>query len=515
MLAATISFGLLLALGGMLQAAPFTTAPDPAVRFGVHELAFTGSGGAADPFATAATVTVTPPSGARRTVEMFWDGGNSWRARVYVSEAGAWSWASSCAGDPGLNGKTGSFRAGESSLRGLLKPHPANPRALATDDGRWFAPIGDTAYFLLGSSNYLDYVRDDWARGVNFLRCSAFGQLRRYDSHFDAEGRPNLASLQADDAKVKNLFTQYPGVYLQYILFPENASNKWASFSTAAKTGWLQQVVARFGAFPTITWQIMNDSAYPAANTGDTAVAATVAAFLEAHDGYGHLRGTGARRGKGAPFADRAWTTFLHHETKDALGADEADRPAAPGKFTWCGEDRYETYLPPAHPRYFFRRLMWAWILSGGSACYGGDWDSTTPYALTGFTGLDSVAFIGSYFESRGIDLALFSYNDKRARDPASTGKNRPQACNRGMEEFIVYHPNGTGEGAGVDIDAGRTASFELDLSGAPGPFQVEWFRARDGVRVSGGTVPGGALRVFTAPWAGQDVVCRLERSGS
>jgi hypothetical protein len=157
---------------------------------------------------------------------------------------------------------------------------------------------------------------------------------------------------------------------------------------------------------------------------------------------------------------------------------------------------------------------MWAWILSGGSACYGGDWDTTTPYTLTGFAGLDSIAFIGSYFESRGIDLALFSYKDKLARDPAATAKSRPQACNRGGEEFIVYHPNGTGDGAGVDVDAGRTASFELNLAGAPGPFRVEWLRAQDGVSISGGLVQGGALRTFTAPWAGQDVVCRLERSG-
>ena len=35
-------------------------------------------------------------------------------------------------------------------------------------------------------------------------------------------------------------------------------------------------------------------------------------------------------------------------------------------------EDRYELYTSPAHPRYFFRRLTWASLLSGGAATYGG-----------------------------------------------------------------------------------------------------------------------------------------------
>ena len=31
-----------------------------------------------------------------------------------------------------------------------------------------------------------------------------------------------------------------------------------------------------------------------------------------------------------------------------------------------------ESYISPKHDRYFFRRLMWASLLSGGHATYGG-----------------------------------------------------------------------------------------------------------------------------------------------
>jgi hypothetical protein len=269
-------------------------------------------------------------------------------------------------------------------------------------------------------------------------------------------------------------------------------------------------MVARYAAFPTLTWQIMNDSFYQAKDAGNVSIAQSVGAFLVEHDAYGHLRCTGARRSLGAPFAECAWTTFLHFETKDALAADEADSNASHNKFTWCGEDRYETYLPPTHKPYFFRRLMWAWLLSGGSACYGGDWDATLPYASTRFSGLDSVQFIKDFFESRNIDLGKFTYQDKLATDPSATGMDRPQACNMGTSEYIIYHPNAAGSGADANVNASRTAAFSLDLSAASGIFQIEWFRCLDGVTAQGGTVNGGAVRTLTAPWPAQDVVCRL-----
>ncbi len=511
----SVTAALLLLPTGKSDAANFTSGSDTAVLFGVHEITLNGNGGVTDPFATIATVTFTPASGAEsaKTVEMFWDGGSTWRARAYVTETGTWTWTTNCASDSGLHAKSGSFRAQNSSLRGKLKPHPSNARALVTENGQWFAPIGDTAYYMLGSSAYQDYVRDDWNYGVNFLRCAAFGNLRSYSARFTEQslnGIPKLSSLQSDDTKLRWMLDNYPGMYLQYILFRETASGDWNKYSTTAKTQLTQQMAARYGAFPTITWMIMNDSFYPTTNTGDTAVVNIVSAFLATRDVYQNLRCTGARRNTGSPFAGNAWTTFLHFETLDALAADEADGNASLNKFTWCGEDRYETYLPPTNNRYFFRRLMWAWLLSGGSACYGGDWDTTTPYDDTNFVGLDSVRYIKGYFESRSIDLGSFAYDDRLATDVQAPGKDRPQVCNKGTAEYIIYHPNGTETGASVNVNADRTATFDLNLSAASGTFDVEWFRCLDGVTAHGSTVAGGAVRTLTAPWTGQDVVCRL-----
>jgi hypothetical protein len=89
-------------------------------RFGVYEIVLTDDGAVANPFDTQVTVTFTPPSGEKqaRTVHAFYDGDNTRRARVYVSETGRWRWSSACATDKGLDGKAGTFRRATEQSRG-------------------------------------------------------------------------------------------------------------------------------------------------------------------------------------------------------------------------------------------------------------------------------------------------------------------------------------------------------------------------------------------------------------
>src|SRR5205823_2948965 len=68
-------------LSSTLTAQSFTNG-STAVKFGTHEIALTGNGSFSNPFNTVATVTFTPPSGNSVTVRGFYDGGNTWRARV-------------------------------------------------------------------------------------------------------------------------------------------------------------------------------------------------------------------------------------------------------------------------------------------------------------------------------------------------------------------------------------------------------------------------------------------------
>src|SRR5205823_3088102 len=71
----------------------FASMSGAAEQFGVYEVVLTGNGGVANPFNTRATVTWTAPSGQALTVNDFFDGGNTWRARTYVTESGLWQWS--------------------------------------------------------------------------------------------------------------------------------------------------------------------------------------------------------------------------------------------------------------------------------------------------------------------------------------------------------------------------------------------------------------------------------------
>src|SRR5262245_54869004 len=119
-------------------AANFTSGNEPATKFGVHEIVFTGDSGVPNPFDTIVTVRFVPASGGTgaATVRAFYDGENTWRARVYAGAAGPWTWSSHCATDPQLDGRSGAFTVADSKLRGRLLPHPRNPRQWMTEYGR-------------------------------------------------------------------------------------------------------------------------------------------------------------------------------------------------------------------------------------------------------------------------------------------------------------------------------------------------------------------------------------------
>ncbi|MBI2008780.1 DUF5060 domain-containing protein, partial [Candidatus Saccharibacteria bacterium] len=159
----------------------FTTDSNAVLKYGVYEITLTGNGSVSNPFDTVATVTFIPPSGSAnaKTIEAFYDSGNTWRARVYATETGAWTWSSTSTTDSGLNGQSGSFSTASSNLKGMLRKHSTNSKQWMTDNGQTFLGIGDTAYYLFGRANkdgtaiseptFQKYVQDDVALNINSI----------------------------------------------------------------------------------------------------------------------------------------------------------------------------------------------------------------------------------------------------------------------------------------------------------------------------------------------------------
>lgn len=536
----------------------FTTGTSDAAKFGVHEITLAGDGAVANPFDTVATVVFTTPSGLAKTVEAFFDGENTWRARVYVSEPGAWQWASRCATDGLLDGKRGGFTAAESKLRGRLLPHPKNPRQWMTEDGRWFLNLSDTAYFLLSprdgnggavsDEDALRYVRSDVAHGITSLRCfltageKGFNEAARvWDEWFFADTQREhlrLGNLQCADRRLRLLLEQYPDVAVQLILFPLEAYARddrfWAALSPARRERLLRQIVARYAAYPQIFWMLVNDAHYGEKFPQSNAMVREVGAWLKQNDPWQHPRSTGHARGVPFHFGGEDWATYIHIEHKHDLGAQEYGRYHAYAKPVFLGEDRYEQdhgpRLDPMHMREWQRRLFWAWLLSGGSTNYGGRWWAVQPYAETGarattyhkrpavtftqpLTGLDSVKAIRDYFPMRQIDLGEFQPDHALAG--AEQSGRAPKVMRRRLDEFLVYHPNAAEDGQGARVDPAATAKLRLDLRTANGDFQVEWYRAEDGQAQPQGHIQGGDFVELRAPWAGKDVVLRLLRESA
>ncbi len=515
----------------LASAANFTRGTATAVKFGVHEITLTGNGSVANPQDTIATVTFTPPSGAAnaRTVHAFHDGGHTWRARVYVSETGAWTWTSASATDAGLNAKSGAFTAAASSLRGKLVKHPANPKAWATDDGAWFLNVSDTGYYLFNeaSTQWQDFVTDDWDQGVNSIRVNMVGALRQFGKQQVSDGWDrvfadagyttlNQAAFALQDQRMEWMLNNRPGMYLQLIVTPEPGQSDdrvWYLLSAAQRERFLRNIVARYAAWPQVFWLVTND-AFVSNHPRNVAMINEIGAYLAANDPWAdkNLRSNGQRRDTGFSFLSADWVNYIHLETTYDLSAAQEDAYSSTPMHVYNGEDWYEEEKPITNDAYFFRRLYWAYTLSGGSACYGGAWNRILSYDTAGFTGLDSAPHVGAFFAGGNLTLVDYLAADSRVTGPS--GQRKAKAMRTAdSRSFVIYHPNAAADNYQTVPSTG-TASFTV-TSLPSGSYSLRWMRADNGtISNAADFTHGGGNRAFSAPWSGTDVVAWLRPAG-
>lgn len=98
-------------------------------------------------------ITFTSPCGLKKTINGFWDGGTTWKARFMPDEAGKWEFETKCSDikNPGLNGLEGSFicKPNDSQLDIYSHGPVINPRGtfyLTHSDGTPFFWLACTAW---------------------------------------------------------------------------------------------------------------------------------------------------------------------------------------------------------------------------------------------------------------------------------------------------------------------------------------------------------------------------------
>ncbi len=417
-----------------------------------------------------------------------------------------------------------------------------------TDRGRTFVHIADTAYRLFKDSSmtddYQQYVDEDVALGITGLRCMLLGEWDwnlYWECGIDGDRqRVNLTSFQHTDGQIQWMLENHPDVAIQLILFPDagDGDDTWSTVHSEAQRERMKRyIIARFAAFPNTFWEVTNDSMVRSEeqDPDNWFLATDVGSYFHDHDPFGHLMAFGHRRDYDYPFADSDWSTYIVGYTEYDIACDLIDwHGYGPyEKHVYNTEEFYETHHPPAHPRYFYRRFMWSYLLSGASGTYAGVWDDIIPYSSSGMIGLDDIIYVHDFFTDRGIDLAWFQEADDYAQQTNAPGPeyndgpSRPQCAKNGTYQFIIYVPNAqAGEETGFSIeywtaaettrrnaalDEGKTPEIRVNLSdNDQSTYSVEWYRPTDGATQSGESIPGGDWRTLTSPWTGTDVVVLL-----
>jgi hypothetical protein len=136
-----------------------------AMTWDAHELAFESARERIDPYLEVdVRVEWTSPTGRTETLDSFWDGGRTWRARARLDEPGTWSWRSTCSdgSDAGLAGLHGTVECDPYDGPNPLYRH--GPVTVSAD-GRHFEHRDGTPFFWLGDTAWNGVLRadpDEW-----------------------------------------------------------------------------------------------------------------------------------------------------------------------------------------------------------------------------------------------------------------------------------------------------------------------------------------------------------------
>ncbi len=170
-------------------------------------------------------------------------------------------------------------------------------------------------------------------------------------------------------------------------------------------------------------------------------------------------------------------------------------------------EDRYELYRYPGNNRYYFRRLMWGSLLSGGHVTYGG-LKTYEPYDeyVSGvggyydanregklFQGAHDFQFIHQFFNETGLTLGGMTPNDRLAG-------NNPQKwkCIHDDDNYIVYLANPSGTEIGTDNPSPDEPTVTLQFP--EGNYTVKWFDPTTGKWKEDNDTKGGTQTLTTSP---------------
>jgi len=494
------------------------TGDESAPLRGVYEIRLSTENSVEHPhFGTDLQVTFTRPDGSTATVDGFYDGDGRYKARAYADTTGRWRWTSTSNADE-LDGRSGSFTVVDSPLKGKLRIHPEDPHQFAYDDGSWFLHLGDTGYRYVVNSEpkWRSYIDQAAQMGATKVR-TWFARARSTVGALFNEDRDglNLSYWQEIDHRLRYALEKHPN--LQFLLIPyaedTDALRRYPEGDSLTQFV-AEYAQARFSAFPNVHWEISNDreivtdDGAPEGREVRHSTIAEIGRDMAAREPWGTLLTNQQARYGGYSFVDAPWSDITTLEDLDqvegALIETYRQEDKAP---VVIDEDRYEYWRNPAHDRYFFRRLMWASLLSGGHATYGGlrtyeAYDGGPTRGVQGYfdanragvleQGAHDFRHIHNFF--RETELTLVGFQPADAMCGADSARWK---CARRDGTVIAYLANPSGETPKTDAPAAEPPEITVKLP--DGRFNVRWFNPSSGTWTEDDPVSGGT-RTLSAP---------------
>jgi len=448
------------------------------------------------------------PDGSKVSVDGFYDGRGTFKARAYCDTVGQWRWKSSSNVDD-LDNKGAVFDVEPSSLPGKLRLHREDRRQFAYDNGQWFLHIGDTGYRYVTQTEpkWRQYIDQAARMGATKIR-AWFCQGRSDVQILFSNGRKelNLAYWQEIDRRLQYALEKHPHIIFKLIPYGED-TEELRRYEAGDKGARLiaRYAQARFSGLPNIHWCISNDrEIVPGGKlTGRKVLRRTIDRLgkdVAAREPWGTLLTNHQSRFKGYDFVDAEWSDIIMLEDMDQVDGrlfkEYYGRRAEP---MVLDEDRYEHWRNPKHDRYFFRRLMWASLLSGGHATYGG-LRTYEPYdgknsGVQGYfdavaegkleRGADDFIHIHKFFKDSDLTLVNMIPDDAMCGDEPERFK-----CTHNDHIYIIYLANPDGAEPGEANVNKATPSVVVRLP--EGTFTANWFNPRSGQWTDGPTVSGG-----------------------
>ncbi len=512
-----------------------------AYQRGVYEIALNASPVEQNPYYDITLkVTFTRPDGSEVTVDGFYDGGISYRARAYCDTEGEWQWRST-SNNQGLNNRQGTFTVRSSDFRGKLRIHPDDPYQFAYDNGAWFLHIGDTGYRYVVPTEphwkaYIDQAAEMGATKVRTWFAMSRGEINEL---LMPNGRDlSLFVWKEIESRLRYALENHPQIIFQLMPHAEDTEmiRRYGEGDEASRMI-ARYAQARWSALPNVQWAMTNDRKIMADTvatiSGREVYHRTIRRMgQDYHDRepWGTLITNHQARFTGYDFASEPWSDIVTLESLDEVAGSlileyrpKAKQPAV------IDEDRYELYRPPAHPRYFFRRLMWASLFSGGHATYGG-LKTYDPYLGAEFQGPEKNVLL-RYQPHQGRDKGVTGYFDANRAgilfqgghdfrhihqffqesgltlvgmqpdDALVNGDSLRYKCIRDDANYLVYLANPSGNTPQNDYPKNEAPTVAMKLPS--GRLSVQWFDPDTGTWVYASDVNGNDELSLTAPAEG------------